>query len=122
MKNVISLFMPFLFVVALCACTGGRSDSAAGNSGNAEAAKSTDGHTAQNSLDWDGVYKNDTMTVELNSDLSFMKTTPAEIRKGYFMWDTEGNVIALDNGDGGYTLLKVEENRLTNGDLILVKQ
>ncbi len=119
------MLLPFMFVAAaLSSCTGGKTDGGkeSTESGEAAPAYTNDAHTAQNSLDWAGVYKNDTMTVELNSDLSFMRSMPTEIRKGYFMWDTEGSVIALDNGDGGYMLLKVEENRLTNGDLVLVKQ
>ncbi len=85
--------------------------------------KKTEVHNAQNSLDWAGTYSNDTLKISLDENMIYTRKSPSINESGEFAWDTEGYIIALVDSKGELSLLKVEENRLTNGaDLVLIKE
>lgn len=87
-----------------------------------------DGHNAQNSLDYIGMYSGKifckgcdaiTATLELNEGFTFIlskgsndKKTISEEIKGTFLWNDKGNTIILDNLAGEPNKFFVKENAL----------
>lgn len=91
----------------------------------------TDGHNAQNSLDWEGIYEGllpcadcegIATTITLNKDMTYHiqskylgKEEHAFEEKGTFTWNKAGNTIALSGTDGS-GLYFVGENQLFHLD------
>nr|WP_315816760.1 copper resistance protein NlpE N-terminal domain-containing protein [Paraflavitalea speifideiaquila] len=93
---------------------------------------STDPHSSQNALDWDGIYRGVLpcadcpgiqTTIYLNRDLTYLRRTKyldrndsAQESKGNFSWNAAGNTITLLNADGPASYF-VGENTLTQLDM-----
>jgi len=87
--------------------------SAAANASDTSAEAVSDGHNAENSLDWPGIYQGEIpcadcsknlVTLQLNDDKTYVLTTDSQggkeplktVEKGSFAWEGDGSVVKLD--------------------------
>lgn len=125
-RRFISILTSLLATVALAACTeqapqqndapaasvAVQAASAASDSAASDAAMFDDGHNAENSLDWAGIYQGElpcadcaknVVTLRLNDDKSYVLTTDSQggkqplktEEKGRFEWEN-GSIVKLD--------------------------
>lgn len=100
-------------VQAASAADGFQAASAASDSAASDAAMFDDGHNAENSLDWPGIYQGEIpcadcsknlVTLQLNDDKTYVLTTDSQggkeplktVEKGSFAWEGDGSVVKLD--------------------------
>lgn len=91
----------------------------------------SDGHTAQNSLDWASTYEGVLpcadcegikTTLTLKEDLTYLlreeylKKDVVNEEQGSFNWNKEGTSITVNRQDGGFLIFFVGENQLRSLD------
>lgn len=129
MKPLLSTKLSALAAVLLSAACGGQAEnhqpdnaaasvptqtaSAASNASETSAEAVSDGHNAENSLDWPGIYQGalpcadcskNLVTLQLNDDKTYILTTDSQggkeplktVEKGSFTWEGDGSIVKLD--------------------------
>lgn len=116
-----AVFISFVLATALCACGNTAPDARAGAAYDPAPPTLGGEHTAQNSLDYHGVYKSADMNgafveVELApGGIYHLRDAEGNVKSGVYRWDPSGRVVTLIGSDTPDLSFFVGENRLWLG-------